>query len=377
MQDTLHRLLWTAAAVWTPTQQRRIFERCQELPEDLDGWLELGRECELSESRLLAFRKKRDFLERDENVTKARKKGVNVLATRHFLRERELLGWEDLPPVLFYRGDSRRLGKPGVAIVGARKATSYGREIARRIATEAVGCGRLVVSGAAYGIDAAAHQAALDAGGCTVAVMGCGLLHDYPKEHAGLLDRIAESGLVVSQFPPETAPLGRNFVIRNRLIAALSRDVVIVEGTSRSGARHTADFATKLKRRLWAVPGEIGKANSELPLELLVRGARLVSSPGAPFEEVLAGEQTTLRFETDDAPVVSETREPPEDATARGVLEALTDGSLTVDEIGDRLTLSPAAVSVAITFLELEGWIEKGGDGCYRAHRLPMKATKV
>ena len=380
MRGVYQRLLWTTTASWTPTQQKRIFDGNRELPEDLEGWLALAREKELPDSRLDAFRERWASLENDSRVEKAFGKGIDALITNLFERDRELFGRQDLPPVLFFRGNPNVLGQPGIAIVGARKATPYGREIARQLATEAVRNGKVVVSGAAYGIDAAAHRAALDAGGRTVAVMGCGLLHDYPKEHAELLDRIAENGLVVSQFPPEISPLGRNFVIRNRLIAALSRDVVIVEGANRSGARHTADFAVKLKRRLWAVPGELGKVNSGLPLQLLERGARLISSVRAPFEtKEISRTATQISFfsETPEQAPVSDDIEPPKDEIGRKILNLLASRPLSVDELVTRLTLPPAKVSTAITFLELEGWIEKGSDGCYHPRRSLPKVGNV
>jgi len=168
------------------------------------------------------------------------------------------------PLALWVRGELplAELVERSVAVVGARAATGYGEQVAAELGHGLVERGWSVVSGAAYGIDGAAHRGALAAGGPTVAVLGCALDVGYPAGHQRLLDRIAESGAVVSEYPPGTPPARHRFLARNRLIAALTGGTVVVEAGRRSGARNTAAFARALGRLVMAVPGPVTSAMS-------------------------------------------------------------------------------------------------------------------
>jgi DNA processing protein len=172
----------------------------------------------------------------------------------------------------------------GVAVVGSRASTSYGADVAREIAATAAREQAVVVSGAAFGIDADAHLGALAGGGLTVAVLACGLDRAYPAAHADLLDRIAERGAVVSETPPGCMPTRIRFLRRNRLIAALAQGTVVVEAAVRSGALNTANWTERLGRQLMAVPGPVTSAASEGAHQLLRNGATLVSSGGDVLE---------------------------------------------------------------------------------------------
>lgn len=165
----------------------------------------------------------------------------------------------DAPPLaLWVRGRSlRELTQEAVALVGTRAATRYGISAAQQLAQSLVGAGVTVISGGALGIDAAAHQAALSAGGSTIAVAAAGPGVVYPRRHGELFDHIAQTGAVVSEYPPGTPPARHRFLTRNRLVAALSQATVVVEAGWRSGARNTATWATRLGRPLGAVPGQI------------------------------------------------------------------------------------------------------------------------
>ncbi|HEY0638872.1 MAG TPA: DNA-processing protein DprA [Pseudonocardiaceae bacterium] len=180
--------------------------------------------------------------------------------------------WAVAPLALWVRGPAR-LDTPGaVAVVGARAATAYGRHVAGELAYDLAGQGHPVVSGAAYGIDGAAHRGALNAGGSTIAVLGCALGHGYPSGHAALLAHIAEHGAVVSEYPPGSRPARHRFLVRNRLIAALADGTVVVEAGARSGARNTAAAARALGRVVMAVPGPITSAMSHGCNQLLRDG---------------------------------------------------------------------------------------------------------
>jgi DNA processing protein len=184
----------------------------------------------------------------------------------------------DPPPALFVRGALPGPEDRTAAIVGSRKATSYGLRLARTLAADLVRAGFCVVSGLARGIDAAAHEAALAAGGRTVGVMGSGLLQPYPPEHTGLMDRVAESGAVVSEFPLDAPPSRASFPRRNRVVAALSEAVLVVEAGRKSGALTTARHAADLGVEVLAAPGPVDREQSLGTLGLLRDGATPLGS---------------------------------------------------------------------------------------------------
>lgn len=194
------------------------------------------------------------------------------------------------PLGLWVRGPLRleEAAANAVAIVGSRSATSYGADASRDLAATVATAGVTVVSGAAFGIDQAAHRGALAARGSTVAVLACGVDRAYPAAHANLLDYIADAGLVISELPPGSTPTRLRFLTRNRMIAALAQGTVVVEAAIRSGALNTASWAESLSRRLMGVPGPVTSAPSAGVHQLIrSRGASLVTS-GAEVLELLA-----------------------------------------------------------------------------------------
>ena len=181
----------------------------------------------------------------------------------------------DPPAGLFVRGagDLELLSRPAVAVVGARACSGYGASVARSLGRELARAGLVVVSGMARGVDAEAHRGALDAGGPTVAVLGCGIDRDYPAAHAELARRIAAAGLLVSEYAPGVEPAPWRFPARNRIVAGLCAATVVVEARERSGALITADFALEEGREVLTVPGEITAALSAGTNALLKLGA--------------------------------------------------------------------------------------------------------
>ena len=259
----------------------------------------------------------------------------------------------DPPGRLFVRGGSPTiLAEPAVAVVGARSCSGYGAHVARMLARDLASAGLVIVSGLARGVDAEAHRGALDGGGRTVAVLGCGIDRDYPRAHAHLAARIAASGAVVSEYPPGTEPAPWRFPARNRIIAGLARATVVVEARARSGALGTADFALELGRDVFAVPGEITAALSAGTNDLLRQGA----APLLAADDVLS--------------VLGIEREPPRPAptspAASHVLTLLADGPCGVDELVGRSGLPSGEVAAALVELELGG-IAAHADGVYRA----------
>ncbi len=203
-------------------------------------------------------------------------------------------GCRGAPLGLWVRGphDLRGLAR-SVAVVGSRSATAYGDQVAADIAAGCAGAGVPVVSGAAFGIDVAAHRGALAGGGATVAVLACGVDRVYPKAHAGLLEHLAATAAVVSESPPGAQPLRHRFLARNRLIAALTTGTVVVEAAFRSGALNTANWARQILRPVMAVPGPVTSPASQGTHELVRnQGAVLVTSAAHVLEVVSpAGER--------------------------------------------------------------------------------------
>ena len=213
---------------------------------------------------------------------RCRRAGIRALASGdpHYPAALELL--DKPPPLIFLRG-TLPLCEKAVALVGSRRCSRSGRELARRLGVELAAAGLLVVSGLARGIDAAAHEGALE-GGCTLAVLGGGLDEVYPPEHEALARRVEERGALISEFPPGTAPLPFHFPRRNRIIAALAHLTVVVEAGRKSGALITAGLARDLGRGVAALPGHPSTPSAEGSNRLLFDGVDLVTGAG----EILA-----------------------------------------------------------------------------------------
>ncbi len=228
------------------------------------------------EARVLA----RDLLRADppRELAAARALGAAVVSWEEPAYPAALRQLADPPPLLFVRGALLPCDARAVAVVGSRRATPYGLRVARALAGDLARAGVTVVAGLARGIDAAAHSAALAAGGRTVAVLGSGLLEPYPPEHMGLLEEIVATGAVLSEFPLRAPPLRRHFPQRNRLLAALSLGTLVVEASPTSGALTTVRHALDLGRAVMAVPGPIDEECSLGTLRMLQEGAAAVGA---------------------------------------------------------------------------------------------------
>jgi DNA processing protein len=187
------------------------------------------------------------------------------------------------------RGDVADLDRPAVAIVGARRASGYGRRIAEELGRDLAAAGLVVVRGLAAGVDAAAHRGALSAGGCTVAVLGTGIDQVYPPWHHGLASEIAIAGALVTEFPPGVPPLPRHFPQRNRIVSGLTVATVVVEAGERSGSLITARHALEQNRAVFAVPGPLGPSRHAGPHRLIREGAVLVRSADDVLAEIAPG----------------------------------------------------------------------------------------
>jgi DNA processing protein len=259
----------------------------------------------------------------------------------------------DPPAVLWLRGEgpAELLGRPAVAIVGARACSSYGRSVARTLARELAGAGLVVVSGLARGIDGEAHRGALDAGGVTVGVLGCGIDRDYPAAHRELASRAAEAGLIVSEYEAGTEPAPWRFPARNRIIAGLCSATVVVEARERSGALITADFALEDGREVMSVPGEITSSVSAGSNALLRIGATPVTA-AADVLEAYGIERVVVAPETPGG-------------LAGLLLDRLAAGPASIDELARSSGNASGDVAAALIELELAGRVDEG-DGVYR-----------
>ncbi len=259
----------------------------------------------------------------------------------------------DPPPFLYIRGRFVPQDDLAIAIVGARTASTYGRKMARELAHELAGCGVCVVSGLARGIDSEAHQASLEAGGRTIAVLGSGLDVMYPREHIALAERIAESGAVVSEFSFGSRPEAGNFPYRNRVISGLSLGTVVVEATEKSGSLITAQCALDQNREVFAVPGPVTASRSRGPHRLIKDGAKLVESIDDILSEIAPALAWTDRAEKNEtsAPVVP--LEPDEER----VFQLFPEEAVHVDTLITGSGLEPARVLEVLLGLELKGTV--------------------
>lgn len=265
----------------------------------------------------------------------------------------------DAPLALYWRGSLTALERPGVAIVGARRASRYGRDLARGLARDISERGATVVSGLALGIDGAAHLGALDAAGPTIAVLGSGLNRTQPRSHLPLARRILEhGGLIVSEYPLDQPGWPAQFPERNRLISGLSAGVVVVEASEKSGSLITADFATQQGRDVMAVPGVPGVPNSAGVNRLLKTGAALVETA----DDVLGALGLHAAGDTFGALAVA----PPLSTELVALLDVLDAGAMSVDSLAAELDLGVRDVVMRLTELEIGGFVERVADGYIR-----------
>ncbi|HEY0020650.1 MAG TPA: DNA-processing protein DprA [Longimicrobium sp.] len=263
----------------------------------------------------------------------------------------------DPPFVLYALGDVHLMSEPAIGIVGTRDPTDYGRRVASRLAYELARAGYGIASGMAKGIDAVAQAAALDAGGATVGVLGHGIDKVYPPENQRLFHRVRERGLLISEMAPGDEPLAGNFPRRNRLIAALSEGVLVVEMGEKSGARHTVEFALELGKEVFAVPGQIGSAASAGTNQLLKEGARLVTSAQDILEELhgVGRVPAALGAPAPVEPAAPASRQPPADLApdeAR-VFGLLGDDPRHVDDLAAAAGITTSVALGALLGLEL------------------------
>lgn len=243
--------------------------------------------CNLPGPVVQAVAKKESFKRAEKDLSYLRKMdGVRLINWTESEYPQNLLQIYDPPVLLYVRGDAQVLNHPSIGMVGTRKPTLYGTQMADRLGRELAIRGLAVVSGLARGIDAIAHQGALAVNGRAIGVLGTGINVCYPKENRKLYDKVLERGAIITEFPLHTHPAPENFPIRNRIVAGMPLGVVIVEGAQYSGSLITARLAMEFGREVFGVPGNVTQAVSFAPNLLIKQGAKLVTGADDVVEEL-------------------------------------------------------------------------------------------
>lgn len=259
----------------------------------------------------------------------------------------------DPPLVLYVRGKLER-NAICVAVVGSRRASSYGLDMARRISRELAISEITVVSGMARGVDTKAHYGALQGNGKTIAVLGCGVDIVYPSENRDIMKRIIESGAVISEYIPGTQPLPYHFPARNRIISGLSQGVVVVEAGERSGSLITTDFALEQGREVFAIPGNINSANSVGANRLIRDGAKVITNTGDILDELKICHDLDFSFR-----IENKIRNMKLSEKEKTIAQRLSHGPAHIDAIALDCGISTQLVSSVLIMLELSGFVEQ------------------
>ena len=287
----------------------------------------------------------------DQEIDRVEKAGARIVIWDDADYPPLLKNLPDAPPVLYIKGQLNTADREWtVAIVGTRRATAYGRQVAEMLATDLVHNGITIVSGLARGIDAYAHEAALRAGGRTLGVLACGIDQVYPPEHAKLAARMIEQGALLTEAPCGSPPEGGNFPARNRIISGLSLGTIVVEAAETSGALITSDRALEQGREVFAVPGHIFAKSSLGTHRLLKEGATLVTSA----QDVLEALNLKMVAAHSEARAVI-----PEDPTEAKLFTLLSNEPTHIDYLVRESSLPVAQVSSTLALMELKGMIRQ------------------
>lgn len=309
--------------------------------------------------------------EQHEKVAKLGVVLVPITDSRYPARLKEIF---DPPPLLYARGRVELLGNLMLGVVGTRRPTAYGTQVATRLSKDLAEAGLTIASGMARGIDTAAHRAVLEVGGDTLAVFGCGVDEVYPSENRKLAEALVEKGLVISEFPMGAPPFPQNFPVRNRIISGMSTGVLVVEGGEYSGSTITAKLAAEQNREMFAVPGNVTSKMSWGPNLLIKQGAKLVQEWNDIVAELKAEDRRTLldqcckRLNPGEKTPERTTGEsswgvPVSDinSDARAVLKVLKhDAPVGLDALIDGIEgLGPSDILAALFELELNGMVRQ------------------
>lgn len=318
--------------------------------------------CQLPAAPAQAIRAKRSHTEAEAELAQVRKIGCRLLNWDEPEYPQRLLEIYDPPPLLYARGDVSALNKHSISMVGTRRPTPYGNQIAERLGRDLAERGLAIVSGMARGIDSSAHQGACRAShGAAIGVLGTGIDVVYPKENKKLFAEVEKRGVLISEFPLGTHPAPENFPIRNRVVAGMSLGAVVVQGAQYSGSLITARLAMEFGREVYGVPGNVTVDVSFAPNQMIKQGAKLVTS----WEDVVEELPTEIRAEL--FPVEQTTRAEraslfenalsPAEAKIFGLLG--TDEAIHVDELVEKSELNSSEVLAALCEMEMRGIVRQ------------------
>jgi len=289
-----------------------------------------------------------------EELEKIRSRKINIITPEDPTYPSLLRQIYDPPVVLYSWGNLEKSDSEAISIVGSRQATHYGRETARKFGFQLANAGLCVVSGMARGIDSAAHEGALAAGGRTIAVIGSGLGELYPRENQQLAEKISANGAVISEFPVDFPPQKRSFPQRNRIVAGWARGTLVIEAGARSGALITAAQASDSNRDVYAIPGQINRPVSEGTNRLIQQGAKLVMDAGDVIEEMPA-----------EVHQLAKTREirPSSDTILSNhekiIYAALGNNQAHIDELANQVNMRVPEVSATLLKLEIKQLVKQ------------------
>ncbi len=320
------------------------------------------KQLQFSEKLVNNFQRARKNLDPATTMERLDKLGVQVLTISSSDYPPLLKQIYDPPPVLYVRGEIIKEDELAIAVVGSRRITAYGREVTENLVQNLVAHGLTIVSGLAFGVDLASHQAALDAGGRVIAVLASGVDIITPTSNTFLAERILQEGRggIISEHPLGTTPLKHFFPVRNRIISGLALGTLVVEATEKSGTAHTARAALEQGREVFAVPGSIFSPLSVGTHNLIKAGAKLVNS----VEDILDELNLEARGQKVEARTVV-----PETTEEEKILEVLGNDEVHIDQIIQKSTLPTSQVSSTLTMMEMKGKVKNLGSQIYRIVR--------
>lgn len=300
-----------------------------------------------------------DNIDYESEMAIAERAGVKIITRNDPEYPSQLAELNDAPLCLYVRGTLPQEDELVLAIVGSRRITNYGRRMAEHLAASAVYAGWTISSGLAYGIDAVAHKAAIDAGGKTIAVLGGGLARIFPQDHIPLAKEIIKNGAVISEFPMEFSPNRRSFPMRNRIISGLSRGTLVVEAGQRSGALITANFALEQGKLVFAVPGCADNPQARGCNSLIKQGAKLTESfddildefeflPGFERKELHRGVEADKTFEENNRKSLSLSEE------ENKIMDILSQGEQSADSLAIETGLNAGKLLVLLMKMEMK-----------------------
>jgi len=345
-----------------PARLRALVETFGDIERAWHAPADALRRSGLDRRSLRSFLSARARLDLEREVQRVEAAGVRVFTWEDADYPALLREIHDPPPVLYVRGQLLPEDAWTIAVVGTRRVSVYGREVTHRLVAALARCGLSVVSGLARGIDGVAHQTALETGGRTIAVLGCGVDRIYPPEHRELARNVVRRGALVSEYPLGTMPEARNFPPRNRIISGMSIGVLITEAGQGSGALITADYAAEQGRDVFAVPGSILAAGSAGTNRLIQDGAKMVLEPGDVLQEL----NLTMVAEQAEARAVL-----PASETEAKLLAHLGGEPTHVDELRREVALPIAEVTSTLAMMELKGMVRQVGRMKYVVAREP------